>query len=264
MLAVWKSYAAIYKHSTDSDSAHTAKHRAVYSGIKSVLEWKQFAHSLAVMLDALGAVSELWQALESESCSLAKAYELINRTLRHLKMQKEGTISEYYEKYWDCDGVFFGIVLKETGTYLNKNAFVQALIDNIKWRLSKNLLVSEDEFGMLLADIDVLDRNKWPSSGVLSRWPEGETKLKWLCRQFGISNTRAYLREFRDFIDNPETTRRLNYELEALVNTLAVTTADCERGFSTMNVICSTVRNAWFKLNYLFAINYYLKFIKMM
>lgn len=242
LLAVWKSYAALHKHSTDSDSAKSPKHKATYLGMKNVLESKQFAHSLAVMLDALSAVSELSQALQKESCSLAKAYQLMHRTIRHLKLQKENKMGEFWQTYDHCDGVLFGVILRDKGTFLNKNAFLQALIDNISSRLSNNLSTTHDEFSTFLGEMDILDPKKWPS-GVLSPWPVGESKLKSLCKRFGLADYRDYLLEFRDFIDNPESMPRLICKIQAILNTLPVSTADCERGFSTMNILCSNLRN---------------------
>lgn len=42
LLAVWKSFPALYKFATESDSAKQAKNAATYSGITTVLQSSQF------------------------------------------------------------------------------------------------------------------------------------------------------------------------------------------------------------------------------
>ena len=77
----------------------------------------------------------------------------------------------------------------------------------------------------------MVDPNKWPSS-VESPWLEGEAKIKQLCERFGLEGP-AIKRAFRDYVDEPSS------RPHDISHTYPVSTADCERGFSTMNVIAT-------------------------
>lgn len=94
----------------------------------------------------------------------------------------------------------------------------------------------------MLEEIDILDCKRWPSS-IESPWLEGERRLKSLCCRLGTSFMES--REaFRDYIDDPIIMPAELSRLKTVIDTLPVTSADCERGFSTMNVICTDLRNS--------------------
>jgi len=71
----------------------------------------------------------------------------------------------------------------------------------------------------------------------------GETEVRHWCTKFGLSfrDVKLAYREHRDGQDASSST-----EIKTLLNcvsTIAVSTAACERGFSKMNVICSSLRS---------------------
>ena len=76
--------------------------------------------------------------------------------------------------------------MKDKGAFLNKDLFLQALIDNMESRLegtvaSGSRLESDKTLlKELLRQIDCLEPAKWPS-GVESPWLEGEAQIKKLC-----------------------------------------------------------------------------------
>lgn len=243
--AIWRSYPALFKHCTESHSSKQAKYKSMYRGLKLVLESKQFVHTLAVMLDALECLSVLSKALQSENICMGKAYKLVKRTIRILENQKNGIMGDSFKLYNDCiagEGVFKGVALNNRGSFLRKEAFLQALIDNLNARLYDNIAMkSHEDFESLLSQFDILHKEKVPSS-VVSPWLEGESKLLALCQRFHL-NFNDYRGAFRDFIDDLDTVPREIMDLRTIVNTLPISSADCERGFSTMNLICSDTRN---------------------
>lgn len=241
--AVWSSYAALYAHSCSSDSAMSKKHQASYSGIKNALASKELLHSLAVMLDALKEVSTLSKTLQGDNCSLSDAYRLLKRTIRALKSQKDGH-GDFFQEYMTCEqsGEFRGIKLSSKGKFLNKESFIQALIDNLSSRLNENVSISGSSgLSDLLSEFDVLDKSKWPS-GLEAPWVIGENRLKSLCNRFSLEFS-DYQEAFRDFVDDLTQVPLKITRLQSIVNTLPISSADCERGFSCMNVICNKVRN---------------------
>ena len=63
-----------------------------------------FLKNLALMLDTIGEVSELSLALQSESTTLSKAYELVNRCIRALAQFKDGHSEEHTKTADDSCG----------------------------------------------------------------------------------------------------------------------------------------------------------------
>ena len=94
----------------------------------------------------------------------------------------------------------------------------------------------------MLEEIDVLEKERWPSS-VVSPWLEGEKRLKSLCERL-VAKFTVVRGAFREYIDDPVVMPDPLKSLKTVLDTLPITSADCERGFSTMNVICSDLRNA--------------------
>lgn len=244
LLAIWKSYPALYRHSSESDSAKDSKHKSMFSGIKAVLASKQFVHNLAVLLDSLECISSLSQALQADKCTLGDAYQKLARTVRILELQKDGEMGDYFKIYSGCDGMFHGIELENRrAPFINKSAFYQALIDNLNSRMQSNVgFDDQDDFKSLLLESDIFEPSKWPSD-VISPWLEGENRLKSFCGRFSIEDT-SLVEDFRDFIDNPASLPQSIRKLKLILNTLPVTSADCERGFSSMNAICTDIRNS--------------------
>ena len=243
LCAVWKSYPALYHHCMYSDSSKQSKHKSTYTGMANVLKSPQFVHSLAVLLDALESISKLSLALQSETCSLGEAYSKVKRAIRCLELQKEGELGEYYKEYEDCEGSFKGVELSDgRNQYLNKSAFLQALIDNLNARLHNNVGIDNKEFQDLLQEADVLDHKKWPS-GITSPWIEGERKLKTLCKRFSLDFS-TLSDEFQDFVDSPSIVPASMKMVKGIIQTLPVSSADYERGFSSMNAICTDLRNS--------------------
>ncbi|CAI6373966.1 unnamed protein product [Macrosiphum euphorbiae] len=102
------------------------------------------------------------------------------------------------------------------------------------------LLEYNNEDSKIICDIQILNKCTWPKD-VDIRF--GEEKIKYLTQRILI-NTDTAIRGMRKFVDN--NTIVINEELkklDVLVKTLPVSTAECERGFSLMNLICSDLRS---------------------
>ena len=168
---------------------------------------------------------------------------MFKRTLRSLQQQKEGS-GKYFLLYKTAEksGKFNGVDLNDRGKFLNKLSFLQALIDNLSQRLYSNVsMSSHEEFVSLLGEFDILDSKKWPS-GLESPWVEGERKLESLCERFSLPYDQHKV-ALRDFIDDVDNVPQDILKFQAILNSLPVSSADCERGFSTMNIVCNDTRN---------------------
>ena len=189
------------------------------------------------MLHAFNEVSELPLALQSESTTLNQAYKLVRRCIRTLIQFKEGHNGEHTKTAEEscATGFHRQIVLTSYSKVkiIHQDRFYQSLIDNLDSRLSANPELREF--------LDQIEPSKW-STTVESPWLEGEAKIKKLCGCFGM-NDPAVKRAFRDYVDDTPSFPREILLLKSTIHTLPVSTGDCERGFSTMNVIATKCRN---------------------
>jgi len=88
--------------------------------------------------------------------------------------------------------------------------------------------------------VSILDANTWPSDLP----PEyGETELRSLCIRFALKfgETKTDYRQYKNSQGQhmPVGLKRLLNS----INTLPISTAECERGFSKMNILCSPLRS---------------------
>ena len=247
--AILKSYTALHEHfvkaSKDVNRASAVK--VQFEGLDKILTSEIFVSNISALADALQEISILSESLQSENITLPRAYQLINRSIRALKNLKQNYGSYYKEaEKAIVDGYFKNIQLT-TGREASRNQITvnikqmyQSLIDHLKVRL----MCDEQQEKELLNQIDVLNYQKWPSS-LSSPWPLGEEKLENLCTRFKLNFKNAQ-NGFRDYIDY-EGGENIPAELKPIItciNTLPVTSADCERGFSTMNIIMTDLRNS--------------------
>lgn len=254
--AVWGGFKALHSHflSGSTASKKSSTQRATYKGLATTLSSKHFVIGLAILTDALEEVSHLSVALQKESVQIDRAYTLLERTIRALEQQKDGEGGDCYQELEKGDmEVLKGVPLHD-GTrtpVINKNQFLQALIDNLSSRLDCTVASNRKRSGQpdtyaelkeLIDEIHCLDPDHWEPE-LKTPWREGEVKLASLCSKLSILFTTETKSAYRDFIDNPNATNKIVSEIKAAVSTLPISSADCERGFSTMNLICSKSRN---------------------
>ena len=77
-----------------------------------------------------------------------------------------------------------------------------------------------------------------------SLWIEEETNLHRLCDKLNVP-WKISQEGFRDFIEKGGDTVPVGLKsLQTAIDTIPVTSADAERGFSTMNIICTDIRSS--------------------
>ncbi|CAH2312662.1 E3 SUMO- ligase KIAA1586-like [Pelobates cultripes] len=252
--AVWESYPALHSHflKASLSLAHNSKQKSVFSGLNKVLTSEDYLLNLAGVVDDVQEMGLLSEALQRDD--IAQAYQLINCSVRAVEKIKDmpgkhlKEVMESLEK-----GNFKGVTINPESTNgqvrINLPQFYQSLVDNLRSRLfaltasNRSAASSESgEFETLVSDIDILNSQRWPIS-VDSPWFEGEVKLEQLCKRFRLSYA-SICEGFRDYIDNggAEIPENLKPVVTA-VNSLSVTSGDCERGFSTMNLVMSPIRS---------------------
>ena len=81
-----------------------------------------------------------------------------------------------------------------------------------------------------------------------SEWPEGCTEnygddaVRRLCTRFH-EDADILVPAMREFIETPDQFPKALVRLKALIETFSPSSAECERGFSTMNIVCTDLRN---------------------
>ena len=99
-----------------------------------------------------------------------------------------------------------------------------------------------DSDSVLVQCVQTLLPNTWPSAVCVEY---DETQLKEACHLFLVPHTSQLKNEYRDFKDSrgeeigPSLRRLLSS-----VHSLPISTAECERGLSRMNLICTPLRSA--------------------
>ena len=241
--AVWTSYPALFHHFSQAAVEGTdSKERSQFKGLAAKLSTSAFLLNLAVMYDALEELSELSESLQAESISLHKAHRLITRQVEVFVSRK----TEGGERYLTAcqavaSGVFNDVPIAhssaKTDKEINRAQFYQSLADSISARL---MPAAEKP---IVECVNVLFPAVWPSA-VATEY--GEMELKQACNTFLAHYSTDLKQQYRDFKDakGAEVCGRELKRLKGAIDTLPVSTAECERGFSRMNLTCTPLRSS--------------------
>jgi hypothetical protein len=175
--------------------------------------------------------------LQKADINLATANKLISKQIEIFSARKE-TVSDYLSEANRAIAAdsFKGVAISSKSDrqpVINRAQFYQCLVDSMTARMQPD---AEKE---LSRATQALDHSLFPNE--LS--PEfGESDVKFLCAKFGLSfkDFKIAYRDYKDSRGSIISNELL--KLKSVVNTIPVSTAACERGFSKMNVICSPLR----------------------
>lgn len=238
--AVWRSYEALHSHFVlkSGETSLDCKERSKFSGLARKFENAVFVKNLGLMMDALEELSHLSLALQKSDVTLPVATKLVKKQVEVFTARKDCN-SEYYSEAVAAveSGRFKGVKLAESSGRLPeivKAQFYQALSDN----MNKRLLSESDR--ELSKAIECINVQALPDTIA----PEyGEADIRYLCLKFGLS-FRDLKCEYREYRDSKGTVIGASLrELLACINTIPISTAECERGFSKMNLVCSFMRS---------------------
>ncbi|XP_012296976.2 E3 SUMO-protein ligase KIAA1586 homolog isoform X2 [Aotus nancymaae] len=232
--AVWHAYPVLYLHFSHS-----------YSGLAKRLANINFLQDLGLMIDILQEFSVLSTALQSRSTNIQKAQKLIKRTIRTLENLKicTGKYESQIEDLIKSD--------KFKDIPFNKNNKFNALprnilLDNIIQHMNLRLLSERNHDESIFNYLDLLEPSTWPYEEITSPWIAGEKKLFHLCE---ILKYEVDLNDFREFVNNNIKSNNVSIpttiqKARKIVSTIAINSAEAERGFNLMNIICTRVRNS--------------------
>ncbi len=257
--AVWKDYPALCKHfqNAAADTNRSTQDRASFQGMLKRIQSPEFVVDLGVMNDALSELSHLSLVLQNRGTSIVYADKLMHRSIRVLEsmIEKSGTKTKVAKDAADTM-VFQNIALtkNEKLTTINEKQFLTSLVNNMTARLfttqsshvsSKTDATSDVstlQYEQLVKQFGVLDEETWPTE-----IPPGfgENEIMQICERFHLSHSHMLtVNGYRDYLDNGG--RKVPADLQPLVHCTHVipcSTAECERGFSMMNIIVTDTRN---------------------
>ena len=240
--SLWQNYPAIYSHFQMLSMSSTDK--ATSNGLAKKMQTSQFVEDLAVLKDSLGQLSILSESLQKREATTIKASNYIRWTINAQEKIKGSLDTKLSFKVLISDSpVFKGINLQSFQsrrgyTSFNHGQFLQGLVDSMKSRLINN---SEASF---LCDIQAIIPDKWPSNGE-TPWLEEENSIAKICDRFNIYS-RDIVTSFKEFFSHPRIVPAEFDEklIQGSLNVFPISSAEAERGFSKMNLICSKMRSS--------------------
>lgn len=239
--AVWQSYTALHAHFSKKacDSSVEGHERSKFSGMAKKLENPIFIKNIALMYDALEELGDLSLALQKSDVNLPTAHRLISRQVEVFKSRRDSDSPFYSEA---CRAITEGVFKQVTigmasgkEKEINRGQFYQALSDSMTARM-----LPESE-KIVYNATEILDSSLWPSD--LSA-DYGENNIRILCLKFRMefSEVKSAFRDWKERGAYPSIQPALIKQLVNRINTIPVSTAVCERGFSKMNLVCSALR----------------------
>uniref|UniRef100_A0A3Q1CEU5 HAT C-terminal dimerisation domain-containing protein n=1 Tax=Amphiprion ocellaris TaxID=80972 RepID=A0A3Q1CEU5_AMPOC len=238
--AVWENFQALHIHFTK---------RAKYKGLNDILTSVSFVVNLGVMFDALTELSDLSRMLQRRDMTLDHADRLLARQIRVFEsmIKTPGphtqTATEANE-----EKVFKNVTLHDNQRVLkiNPGQFFRSLAENIKSRMTPTTSshvsrTSSETSDCLLTDLKVLQSDSWPPNVDILF---GDAEVRRLCLRLRVKE-RESVNGFREYLDlkASKTPATLEPLLKA-VHTIAVSTSECERAFSSMNDTLTDKRNS--------------------
>jgi len=257
--AVWQSFPALYSHFklASTDALREGRERSKYSGLAKRLSSKQFVQNLGLMFDALTELADLSLEVQKRSITLPVAHRAIGRQVAVF----EAMCCNSGPRLQEADNaltlsLFKGVPLhngSKCDVLIKREQFFRSLANNMKNRLltvqSSHVSVSDNadaiRYETLINQLKVLCPDNWPDELASSSCTlYGEDDVMSLAQRFKV-DVRRSVRAFRDYRDKGG--KRIPDELKPLmtaIDTVPVCTAECERGFSQMNLIMSPTRNS--------------------
>ncbi|XP_058032473.1 E3 SUMO-protein ligase KIAA1586-like isoform X1 [Ahaetulla prasina] len=242
-LAVWHAYPALH---------HYFYSNKKYLSMAAHLENIYFITDLALMIDILNEISHLSDALQAKNIDIIKAEKLMIRSIK--AFQTLGKEKGLYEKKVDeliTSETFKNIKFVENQRFVGLPR--ERLLENITVNLGKKLIDCEhlkascSQFpdSNILQFLKFLEPDYWNIEEVDVPWQAAEEQL----HVFNdIFNDQIDINDYRDFVENVLKNSR-NYDTpdsvqraKNIIRTIAVSSAEVERVFSKMNIICSRKR----------------------
>jgi hypothetical protein len=240
--AVWQSLPALLKlfQGKTTDSTAQSKDRAKATGMVRKMQSWAFVFELALLRDALEILQQLSLFLQRRDATICNVRDRLQTALNlliALKTTNGLSLSQITSEY-DKDGTVRGLPI-EMPTEQQKTRFphmrcqfLQGLVDHLRTRFPE-----ED----LLQAGAALDPDTWPVDELQKAF-FGDREVIRLAEICQIITT-VVLDEFRQYKNN---VRKIGPALKTMlhrVQLIPISSSECERGFSCMNLDDTAIRN---------------------
>lgn len=249
--AVWKNYRALREHfhGAAQDSSRDSRERAKYSDLENVLTSDGFVTNLGIMYDALTELSDLSKMLQKRQTTLPEAERLIAHQIRVFEsmMTVPGPYTQEVLQA-EREKAFHGVLLHTNRKIvkISPAQFFRSMADNLSSRMAAPTSAHVSQRGTqeeckIMTDMRVLQPDTWPVEMDIQH---GDAEIGRLSEVFRV-NKRESIQGFREYKENRASmTPKALMPLLKATKTIAVSTNECERAFSSMNDILTAKRNA--------------------
>jgi hypothetical protein len=209
------------------------------------------------MYDALTELADLSLNLQKQDITLPSAHNLLSRQVRVFSSMVDSPGPHSCEANLAVSDLSFQDVVIKPGSKadvaIHHGQFFRSLVNNIKKRMMTtrasgrsnaiDTLSYETEYEDLLRCINLLSPETWPDN-IQEDITYGNADITILAKKLRLP-IRQCIQGFRQFIDDGGK----HYSddilpLRKAIRSLVVSTADCERGFSQMNIVMTSSRTS--------------------
>lgn len=242
VLAVWNNFESLVHHFEEAmhDPTRDKSDKCTYDGLKRKITSTAFLLDLGLMCDALQELSELSLYLQDRDMDLYKANQKIKILVQVFEERRQNS-----GPYYKCavaavrDLRFRGVLLYEKDSRKDPPIDPSTFYTKLKESIEKRLLDSQDE--QLANWSRVLDQKHWPED-INIQLTFGEVEIRNLSVRLQL-NERETIHGFREYILEKTYPEKL-LPLIRTLNTIPISSSECERGFSQMNLIATPTRSS--------------------
>ena len=220
------------------DPTRDKNDKCTYDGLKRKITSTEFLLDLGLMCDALQELSELSLDLQDRNMDLYKANKKIKMLIQVFEERRQNC-----GPYYKCavaavrDLRFRGVLLHEKDSRKDLPIDPSTFYTKLKESIEKRLLDSKDE--ELAYSSRVLDQKHWPED-VNIQLTFGELEITNLSIRLQL-NEREMIRGFCEYILKKTYPEKLLPLIQTL-NTIPISSSECERRFPQMNLIATSTR----------------------
>ncbi|KAL3875745.1 hypothetical protein ACJMK2_033665 [Sinanodonta woodiana] len=193
---------------------------------------------LGLMCDALQELSELSLDLQERNIDLYKANQKIKALVQVFEERSQNAGTYYKTATAAAENLsFHGVILHKKNSPNDPPFDPNAFYKKLKKSIENRLLTNED--AELAQWARILDQKQW-SENVSNQITFGEMEIRKLSNRLQL-NEREMIRGFREYLMEktyPETL----LPLIRAIHTISISSSECERGFSQMNLIITPTR----------------------
>ena len=239
VLAVWNNFESLVYHFEEAmhDPTRDKNDKCTYDSLKRKITFTEFLLDLGLMCNAFQELSELSSDLQDRNMDLHKANKKIKMLVQVFEERRQNC-GPYYKCAVAavCDLRFCGVLLNEKDSRNDLPIDPSTFYTKLKESIEKILLDSKDE--ELVYWSHVLHQKR--PENVNTQLTFGELEITNLSIRLQL-NEREMIRGFREYILEKTYPEKLLPLIQTL-NTISISSSECERRFSQMNLIATPTR----------------------